>query len=108
MKYNYRCSMAKAKMFKAESPIFALALTISKILAFPKFDIEQVGQCHGVKLSQLCHSIANMKSIKVIFYFFQDTTIAQRKSHTHTRTHARTRMHTRTHTNTHVAFEPIE
>ena len=36
--------------------IFALALTISMMLAFELFDLEKVGQCHRVQHVNLCHS----------------------------------------------------
>ena len=39
----------------AESRIFVLALTVSKILTVEIIDLEKVGQGYRVQLSQWCH-----------------------------------------------------
>ena len=44
--------------------IFALALTLSKILTFEIFDLENVGQGHGEQLLRRRHLIANMQMFK--------------------------------------------
>ena len=76
---------------------FSLALAVIEILIFEIFDLEKVGQVHGVQHWQ-CHSqTANVKIYKRNFLnleFFQDLTCAN-DSYTHTHTHS----HTRTHSN---------
>ena len=44
--------------------LLALALTISAILTFLKFDLEKVGQVHQVKFLQWCHLMGNIKIYK--------------------------------------------
>ena len=50
--------------------IFALALTISEILAFQIFDLEKLGQGQGVQFLQLRHSMANIKVNKSRLIYF--------------------------------------
>ena len=39
-----------------------LAPTISEILTLQKFDLDKVGQDHGVQFSQWCHLMTNINN----------------------------------------------
>ena len=55
-----------SKSAKVNRRILALALTVLEILTFGIFYLQKVGQGHGVQCSQWGHSIANVKSTKVV------------------------------------------
>ena len=54
--------MVNIKIYKNIAHFFAIAFTISKILAFKMFDLEILGQGRLVQHSQCCHSMALFKS----------------------------------------------
>ena len=87
--------MENTKGNKSRITHVELLLAISEILAFEIFDLEKVGQSHGVQLSQWRHSMENMKTYKKtifwIFVFCQDTTCAHdSNTQTHTDTYRET------------------
>ena len=50
--------------------MFAQAFTFLEILTFEIFDLEEVGQDHGVQHSQWRHLMEKSKSINAIFTIF--------------------------------------
>ena len=56
-------------IYKSRSVDFALAFTISDIIAFEMFDIQKLGQAHAVQFSRLLHSISNVRIYKCFTYF---------------------------------------
>ena len=57
-------SMANVKIYKGLPHIFALALTVSKILTLQIFTFKKVGQGHGLEHSQWRPSMENIKIYK--------------------------------------------
>ena len=53
--------MANIKIYKSRWIYFELALTVSDILTFQMFELQKVGQGHGIYISQCCPSMANIK-----------------------------------------------
>ena len=54
MEYNFRNDAIRwqiSKSIKVVRSIFALALTFSEMLTFQMFNLQKVGQGHGVQLS---------------------------------------------------------
>ena len=73
MEYNFRNigpGWQISKSTKVVPYMFALALTVSDILTFHIFYIQQVGQSHGVQFSQWRHSMADIKISKCRFLNF--------------------------------------
>ena len=63
--------MAHVKIYIQKTPhIFVLALKVEEILKLYIFDHQKVGQCHGVQISQLNHSIAIVKICKCLSHIF--------------------------------------
>ena len=70
--------MTNVKIYKCLPQIFALALTILEIHKIFIFDLQNVGQGHGVQFVQLHHSMTNVTIYKVSHKFLRQLLLFQR------------------------------
>ena len=83
--------MANMNIYKNCYMMFCtIDLTISAILTLKMFDLENLGQGHGVQLSQLPHSMANIKIYKRhllhVGFFAQIRPVVIQVTHAHKNT----------------------
>ena len=68
--YNENIRWIISKSTKVIPCIFMPAVTISEIVMFQIFYLQNVGQRHGIQCLQWGHSMANVKIFNVIFWNF--------------------------------------